>query len=223
MPQVGIQFVVNQEYVRDKIDDLENQQKASFLDTLYRQFGNESFGKMKYLEFDYVRRKLDVSPNAVKKGLGVLQDHDHLLKFETIGELPLVRLIDERQSSLGLSKEELERHRNSLLKKLEYMKGYIGTETCREVYIRRYFGEEDVSACGHCDNCLEERASKIKLTDSDIRQIKETLLEGEGGKTFNQICKQFGWSKSQTKQSLGYLIREEKVVAEFGKYIWKDG
>ena len=223
LPQVGIQFVVNQEYVRDKIDDLENQQKASFLDTLYRQFGNESFGKMKYLEFDYVRRKLDVSPNAVKKGLGVLQDHDHLLKYETIGELPLVRLTHERQSSLGLSKEELERHRNSLLKKLEYIKGYIGTETCREVYIRRYFGEEDVSACGHCDNCLEERDSGFKLTDSDIRQIKETLSEGEGGKTFNQICKQFGWSKSQTKQSLGYLIREEKVVAESGKYIWKDG
>ncbi len=223
LPQVGIQFVVNQDYVRDKIDELENPQKASFLDTLYRQFGNDSFNKMKYLEFDYVRRKLEVSPNAVKKGLAVLQDHDHLLKFETIGELPLVRLTYERQSSLGLSKEELERHRNSLLKKLEYIKGYIGTETCREVYIRRYFGEENVSACGHCDNCLEDDSSGVALTDSDIRQIKATLLEEKGGKTFTQICKQFGWSKSRTKQSLGYLIREEKVVAESGRYTWKDG
>lgn len=142
-----------------------------------------------------------------------------MISFEIIGELPLVRLIKERQSSLQLSKKELEGHRNSLLKKLEYMKQYIETENCREVFIRRYFGERDVAACGHCDNCLKEN-KKLYLSDSDIQQMKTSLAKES--KTFSQICREFGWSESRAKQSLGYLIREEKVVAEADKYYWKE-
>jgi len=216
--QVGVRFVANPEIIRQKIEDLENQQKAAFLDTLFRQFRGEAFDEMKYLEFDYLERKLGVSPNALKKGLRVLQDHDHLLIYDAIGELPMVKLEEERQSSLELSRRELEKHRNSLLKKLDYIKGYIETETCREVYIRRYFGEDNVSACGHCDNCLSNQQTQIPITQTDIRQIRDML--SEEAKSFNQIRKQFGWSESRAKQSLGYLVREEKVVFQSEKYHW---
>lgn len=219
-PQVGIQFVVSQDYIHDQIATLENQQKASFLDTLFRQFGGEAFAKMKYLEFDYIRRKLNVSPNAVTKGLQVLQDRDHILRFESIGELPLIQLVEERQSALKLSKEELERHRNNLLKKLEYMKGYIETESCREVYIRRYFGEEKVTDCGHCDNCLKVSKSKNSITDADLLRIKAALEDG--AKTVTQILERGSWARSRVKQLLSYLIREEKVVTKADKYAWKD-
>ncbi|HEX6982387.1 MAG TPA: ATP-dependent DNA helicase RecQ [Balneolaceae bacterium] len=218
-PQIGLQFIAHQDYVREQIDHSKNQQKAAFVDVLLRQFGNQAFEKVKYLDFGYIRRKLNVSPNAVKKGLQVLQDHDHLIKYEIIGEQPLFRLIEERQSSLRLSKKELEKYRNSLLKKLEYMKQYIETENCREVFIRRYFGEENVLPCGHCDNCLKN-GGNLYLSDSDIQQIKVSLSEEP--KTFYELCGQFGWSESRTKQSLGYLIREEKVVAEADKYFWKE-
>lgn len=219
--QVGVQFVANPDYLRDKIEGEKNQRKAAFLDTLFRQYGGEAFDKVKYLEFDYLQRKLDVSPNAVKKGLQVLQDHDHILTYELIGELPMVKLVEERHSSLNISKKELERHRNNLLKKLEYMKGYIQTETCREVYIRRYFGEEDVSSCGHCDNCLDRQSGTFSITEADIKKIKN-ILSGEA-KTFDQICSQIGWSEPRAKQSLGYLMREEKVVFHAEKYLWNNG
>lgn len=219
-PQVGLQFIVSQDYIRDQIDEVDNQQKSDFLDMLFRQYGGEAFGKMKYLNFDYLQDKLNVSPNALKKGLQVLQDRDQILKFEAIGELPLIRLIEGRQSTLQLGKQELERHRNNLLKKLEYMKGYIETETCREVYIRRYFGEQNVSACGHCDNCLSNDKSENSLTDADLQQIK-SVLSG-GAKTFSQIAQQCEWSKSRAKRLIGYLIREEKVISEGDKYIWKE-
>jgi len=216
--QVGIQFIVNAEIIRDKIENWKNQQKATFLDTLFRQYGLGAFEKMKYLEFDYLERKLNVSPNAIKKGLRVLQDHDHLLNYETIGELPMVKLTEERHSSLNISRDELEKHRNNLLKKLEYMKGYIETERCREVYIRHYFGESDVSKCGHCDNCLNQQQSPVAINQSDLRQIRNTL--SEEAKTFRQIQKEFGWSESRAQKSLGYLIREEKVVFQSEKYRW---
>lgn len=219
-PQVGVQFVVSQDYVSGQIEELENQQKASFLDTLFRQYGGEAFAKMKYIEFDYLQGKLNVSPNGVVKGLQVLQDRDHMLKFESIGEQPLVQVIEERRPSLNLSKEELEKHRNTLLKKLEYMIGYIETETCREVYIRHYFGEENVSPCGHCDNCLSSGHSDISVTEDDLQQIKSTL--DEGAKTFNEISRSGGWSKAEVKRLLGYLVRENKVMVREEKYIWKN-
>lgn len=218
-PQVGVQFLVSQDYIRNQIETLENQQKAAFLDTLFRQFGGEAFSRKKYLEFDYIQRKLNVSPNAVLKGLQVLQDRDHMIAFESIGELPLIHLVDERQSTLQLSKDELEKHRNNLLKKLEYMKGYVETKTCREVYIRRYFGEEKVSDCGHCDNCLKASSSVDLLSNANFQQVKSILTDG--AKTINQISDDCGLAESSVKKLLSYLIREEKVVAEANKYAWK--
>lgn len=217
-PRIGIRFIVSRDYIRDQIESLKNQQKALFLDTLFRQYGPEAFGEMKYLELDYVQRKLNVSPNAVKKGLQVLQDHDHMLQYDSVGELPLVKLIDERQNRLPLGKAELERHRNSLLKKLEYMKSYIETDTCREVYIRRYFGEKDISACGNCDNCLDKQEPAINITEDDIRNLRKSL--NTSAKTFQQLQKDVRWNESKLKKSLSFLIREKMVEWEDGQYHW---
>lgn len=218
-PRIGVHFVANRDYIRELINNSENERKRFFLDTLLRQFGGEAFAEMKYLDFDYVRGKLNVSPNAVKKGLQVLQDHDQILSFHSRGDLPLVKLLEERQSVLRLSKKELEQHRNTLLKKLEYMQGYIETEGCREVYICQYFGEDKVTPCGHCDNCLENKNEKeVQFMDSDLLSIKQALRKG--GKTIPHLCRQFGWSRSRVKKSLSYLIREEKVKAKEEKYIW---
>src|SRR5699024_8796384 len=122
-PQVGIQFIAGQDLLRERVMTSDNRRKAQFLDTLLRQFGGEAFKETKYLDSDYLQDKMGLSPNGLKKGLAVLQDHDQLLSYVLRGEQPLVRLIDERQAKLRLSKEVLESHRNTLLNKLDYMRG----------------------------------------------------------------------------------------------------
>ncbi len=219
-PQIGVHFIVSQDYIHDKISGLANQQKAEFLDILFRQFGGEAFGKMKYLEFDYIQRKLGVSANAVKKGLQVLQDRDHILKYESIGELPLIKLMEERQSNLSLSTAELEKHRDNLLQKLEYMIGYISTENCREVYIRHYFGEEDIKPCGHCDNCLNANETNFSISKDEIFQVKKILKEDS--LSFSEIVVQTGWDKARTKRLLSYLVREQKLIIKGEQYNWKN-
>jgi len=219
-PQIGVRFIAEEGYVRNKIDTLENNQKSIFLDTLYRQFGPESFNEMKYLEVDYLKRKLNQTENAIVKGLQVLQAHDQILNYEALGELPLVRLIEERQRNLPFGRKELEKHRNSLLKKLEYMERYIRTDLCREVFIRRYFGEENVSDCGHCDNCLKDRDVAFNsLEKKSIRQISNILKKGS--RSMQELLKLTGTNKEQLKQTLSYLIREEKVTSSSDKYEWR--
>jgi ATP-dependent DNA helicase RecQ len=221
-PQVGVQFIVGESYIRDKIDSYGNKQKSAFVDILYRQYGTDAFGEMKYLELDYLCKKLNISPNGVVKGLQVLQKHDHLLVYESIGELPLVRLIDNRCDTLPFTRQELERHRDSLLKKLEYMKGYIQTGGCREVYIRKYFGESDVDACGHCDNCLGiHRDTASGITDEEVKKVAHLLQEGS--KSFEELQRLTHWNKKRIRQSLSFLIREERVESEAEKYRWREG
>ena len=38
-------------------------------------------------------------------------------------------------------------------RRLQAMAEYAGSEECRSVFIRKWFGEEDPPRCGHCDRC----------------------------------------------------------------------
>ncbi|MDX1636989.1 MAG: RecQ family ATP-dependent DNA helicase [Balneolaceae bacterium] len=218
-PQVALQFVASEQRILDLINRWSNKRKAAFLDTIFRQFGAEAFTNRKYLELDYLERKLDLSRNQVLKGLQVLQNHDQVIQFESIGEMPLVLLNEERVSTLPFTREELEGHRNNLLKKLDYVKGYVETTGCREVYIRHYFGEEDLTPCGHCDNCLKS-TEKPGITDNDLQTVKE-LLVVEDGVPFEQIAHATGTSRSELKRVLSFLVREDKVETRNDKFYWK--
>jgi len=219
VPQVGIKFIVNPDYLRELIKSEKNMQKADFLDVLYRQFGSEAFEDIKYQELDYIIKKLNVTKNGLIKGLQVLQNNDNLLRFEALGELPLVRPVDERQRSLQLKKSELESHRNSLLDKLDYMIGYIQTENCREMFIRTYFGEKGVKSCGHCDNCLKTaQASSQAFTADDVQDIRMTIEDT--ALSLEEIHHHLQWKSGKLKRYISYLMREDKITVDGKKYRW---
>ncbi len=222
-PQIALQFVASQDRIRGLIEEWANQKKSEFLDTVFRQFGAEAFVEKRHLSLDYLQRKLDTSRNGVIKGLQVLQNHDQLLQFESIGEMPLVRLIEERVSQLPFQKKTLEAHRNNLLKKLEYIEGYIETEGCREVYLRRYFGEKDLQPCGHCDNCLAKQNKKgeLILNNQRVNRLKSVLADGKG-KQLKEIARLTGSGKEELKELLSFLVREEKVETRDNKFYWKN-
>lgn len=218
-PQVGIRFLVNSDFIRDRIDRMENTDKAEFLDTLFRQYGVEAFSEMKYLNTGYVEDKLNTTHNGVVKGLRVLQDYDNLLQFEITGEAPLIRLLQERTSRVPIDNIQLKRFRDSLFTKLERIMGYITTGGCREVFIRRYFGEEDPTPCGHCDNCLNAgRAEPAVLADDDLAHLKELL--GEKGMKLSQIQKETRWKRARIKHTLSHLMREQRVEERGDRYYW---
>ncbi|MDR8392180.1 RecQ family ATP-dependent DNA helicase [Aliifodinibius sp. S!AR15-10] len=222
-PQIGLQFQASQDHIRSLILEWDNQRKAAFLDVIFRQFGAEAFSEIKYLELGYLQRKLETSRNGVIKGLQVLQEHDQLLEFEAIGEMPLVILMEERVSKLPFQKKELEAHRNNLLKKLEYMLGYIETAGCREVYLRSYFGEENLQPCGHCDRCLADKEDAVsKGIDGEKLNLLRETMKGYDGREFDEIAQATGSDKHELKEMLAFLVREDKVETRDNKFYWKD-
>jgi ATP-dependent DNA helicase RecQ len=218
--KIGILFTVDQVHLRTFIEEEENKQKAAFVDVLYRQLGNEAFRKKKYLETGYIRQKLQIAENSLMQGLRVLQDHDHLLQFDMFGELPLVQPLEARMRILPVKRKELERHRENLLQKLEFMIGYIETDECREKYIRSYFGERKAGNCGHCDNCLANKIQDDAPVTEDIRALKR-VLEG-GRKKLSEIKHDLQWKSQKVETSLSYLIRENMVREENEEYSWKE-
>jgi ATP-dependent DNA helicase RecQ len=103
------------------------------------------------------------------------------------------------------------------------MNGYIQTEGCREAYIRRYFGEENVSSCGHCDNCLDSNAGRGEApTGRDISQMRDVLGKDREGLSLDEMKRNLRWEGPKIEQSLSYLLRENKVVMEDEKYRWRE-
>jgi ATP-dependent DNA helicase RecQ len=220
IPQIGIRFIINPDHLGRLIKDEGNSRKAEFIDVLHRQFGREAFAATKYLELSYIVRKLDTDKNSLVKGLQVLQNHDHILRFESRGELPLVRLVGARVRTLSVSREKLEKHRDHLLEKLDSMIGYIETEGCREMYIRHYFGESHITPCGHCDNCLRKaRTGNEAPSGKDMHALKSKLSEKT--MSLDEMRRDLKWKSKRIKHVLSYLLREHKIVEEGGQYRWK--
>jgi len=210
--KVGIRFILNQDLVRQFIND-SSEAKSKFTDKLYRLYGPQAFTGYEYVELSYLLDKLNVNENTMQKALRILSEYDQVLTFHRTDNDPLVRVLQSRTKSLNLSRKEVEFYRDILIKKLDYVKLYCETNSCREVFLRRYFGETDVRPCGHCDNCIRNRSDKnltgFELKDNDIKFLKN-LLE-ERPKTLREIKHESGWSISYTKKITSFLVNENQI------------
>ncbi len=210
-PAVSVQFTLSQQAMKVFREKCNNDEKAEFTDKLERMFGSMAFREMVQLDEEYVLDKLGIRRNALVKALNVLMQNDQILVFEMHKERNLVKILEARSRKLPLTKKEVESHRNNMFRKLEHMNGFALTETCREVYIRNYFGDTGAKPCGHCDNCLKAVADKN--TQPETREIETVfkLLVSEA-KTVQELCEATTLPKSKVVQAIQQLIKEEKVA-----------
>lgn len=213
LPQTGIQFTVSGDHLRGAIEAFETR-KADFLDRLFRIYGPPAFSEMHYIDTPFITEKLDVNEHMLVKALAVFQDHDQLLKFVQAGERPLVRIMDPRMVKLHLDQKKVYHYRDVLISKLEYMTGYAETNSCRELYLRNYFGEHVTKPCGHCDNCRDQNRKEEgqTATAEDIRTVSDLLGNGELSPA--EIRNKTGWSGKRVQTVLGFMERESLVSTD---------
>ena len=210
-PAVSVQFTLSQNAMKTFREKCDNDEKAEFTDKLERMFGGLAFREMVQLNEEYVLDKLKIRRNSLIKALNVLMQNDQILVFEMHKERNLVKVLEARSRKLPLTKKQVESHRNNLFRKLEHMHEFILTGTCREVYLRNYFGDTDAAPCGHCDNCLKSGSAETdQPTDEEIESIYALL--GSGEKTLSQLTDSTKQSNHKVQQGLQFLIREGKVT-----------
>jgi ATP-dependent DNA helicase RecQ len=220
-PQLGIQFTVHLNILRQYINESKSE-KAEFLDQLYRQYGPESFSTIYYLDLPYLLKKFDINRNSLLKAIRIFAEQDQLLNYQLLEEEPLIKLTEARRSRFPAGKAEVEGYRNILLKKLDRMKTYAETRSCREAFLRMYFGENDTEPCGQCDLC-SENSTTIQVPDQkDMKRLREALNEPS---SIGELLQKTGWKKEKLREVIQLLIVEDtirKSENEPGKFIWKD-
>jgi ATP-dependent DNA helicase RecQ len=210
-PAVCLQFTLSPAAIKSFRERCENDQKAEFTDKLERMFGAMAFNEMTELDEAIVLEKLGVRRNALIKALNVLMQNDKILIFEMHKQRSLVKVLEARSRKLTLTKKEVEAHRNNLFRKLEHMHGFVLTETCREVYLRNYFGDTAAKPCGHCDNCLKPTSNQNEVPSVQEIAVVYDLLK-EVPQTTEQLLGASNLQKHQVVQAIQYLMREEKVT-----------
>ncbi|MCC5907868.1 MAG: RecQ family ATP-dependent DNA helicase [Balneolaceae bacterium] len=209
-PRVGIHFIVSNDYLIDFIDRTEPE-KGEFLDLLYRQFGPQSIRDFYYLDESNLLEKLKVTSNQLRKALKLFSTQDQLLNFEWEADAKLVHVTEARSKKLHIDHHQAYHYKEILLKKLDYMHQYANTKSCRELFLRRYFGEDTRELCGNCDNC-KKRERNVIVIEKDADTIR-ALLKNES-RTMKNLAQQTGWSKKKLKKVMNILIREGVVVSD---------
>jgi ATP-dependent DNA helicase RecQ len=210
-PAVSVQFTLSSQGLKSFREKCNNEEKAEFVDKLERMFGAVAFRDMVQLDEEYVLKKLNIRRNALVKALNVLMQNDQILVFEMHKERTMVKVLEARSRKLPLTKKTVESHRNNLFRKLEQMHGFILTETCREVYLRNYFGDVQAKPCGHCDNCLQAGSSKSTAPSSEeISSIYDLINQRE--RNISDLCTTTEFPKVKVVQAVQYLIKEEKIT-----------
>lgn len=210
-PRVGVQFLVDSDYLLDFIDKTEPE-KGRFLDALFRQFDPRVFSKIQFLKASYLEKKLEVTANQLFKALKVFEEHDQILKYKWQDETKLIQVKEARIKKLRVDSEQAYRYREVLLKKIDYMARYASTSDCREVFLRNYFGETNCKSCGTCDNCLAGKKSMRLINQEEVEKIREFLQSGK--KSFSEISNSENWNRKKTQRILSYMLREGFLVSD---------
>jgi ATP-dependent DNA helicase RecQ len=210
-PAFSIQFTLNREMLQKFKERCNNPEKAEFVDKLERSLNPQAFNDMIDVEEESLLSALDINRNGLVKALNVLMQNDHILIFTGIESRDLIRILEPRASKLPINKNSVETHRNVMLTKLDKMNAFINSDTCREVFLRNYFGDIDDKPCGNCDNCLKNSA-KAGESSLNKENIEETIrLLSKRNASIKEIAQKLLLSEKKVKEIITYLIKENAV------------
>jgi superfamily II DNA helicase RecQ len=88
---------------------------------------------------------------------------------------------------------------------------YAKTETCRSAFIGRYFGDQEMAACGHCNCCINIKNSVSRDNNFSTDTEKIIGLLKYKSCTQEEIIIHAGVEKTAAKKILKALLAEEKI------------
>jgi ATP-dependent DNA helicase RecQ len=85
-------------------------------------------------------------------------------------------------------------------------------KTCRSILIGNYFNDQKISACGICDNCINNKNSS--LTKEEFKIISDKILESlkTTALRINDIEKNFNRQKKQQVWTVINYLRAENII-----------
>ena len=213
-PELAIQVCVPREYLMQKLQ--QRNRKTLFVERLIRVLPPEVFHETVRISEKVLCEDLHMERGPLLKALSVLENQDHVITWERFGEDPMVQLKEARSATPAINPKEAYRYRDILLRKFEYMVQYATSDQCREQFLRVYFGDDEGTACGHCDRCYSRILSDAKeIGKEDIKVLYELFAENpDRAIHLKEIKRRTGWMDEKIKRATHYMLREDMIVSE---------
>ncbi|MBK8451556.1 MAG: RecQ family zinc-binding domain-containing protein [Saprospiraceae bacterium] len=91
---------------------------------------------------------------------------------------------------------------------------FIETKKCRQAFISAYFGQDDDSSCGICDNCLKLNLGKIDSNTKLLYRKKIKLALSSGNFLFyRDLLKLFPFNKRfWVEELIQEMLAENELI-----------
>jgi ATP-dependent DNA helicase RecQ len=139
-----------------------------------------------------------------------------IIAYHPKKETPQICYLQDRikADELNIDHESYFKRKKEFTQRIENMIEYAKTETCRSAFIGRYFGDQEITACGNCDCCINKANAVYRENNfkTDVQKIIQ-LLKHESF-TQEEIILASGVEKTAAKKILQTLMAEEKISVD---------
>lgn len=161
-----------------------------------------------------ISRLIKTSAEEVKQQLHQLQAF-HIIDYTPQKDTPQIYFVTNRASAeyLVINYERYKQRKADFAKRVETMLRFMHeTQICRSKFIGNYFGDDTITDCGICDNCLKRKS--VKINEQEFILIKEKILStvNNGNISIQNILdNQSNIKKDKLWFVLNYL-QSEKII-----------
>lgn len=170
-----VKILFNKEDLRTFIDKFARDLNKDLLIQFLRDFSESIFLQKKKIDISVLANKLSVNQKEIVESLKKLSIAGVIEYNEPSGK-PSIKLIGERiaPNNLRIDVEHFYDLKENAKFKLDLMRNFAFTDSCRFKSILNYFGEElpDYS-CGKCDNCT----SKAYKNSPQLEYLEEIVID----------------------------------------------
>lgn len=207
----SVMFTVN----KDGLYDFEkvNPQLEPCIKTLLRAYEG-IFDQRTSISEKLMAGLMKKNMNEAKEQL--IQLHQHgIIDYRSQKETPQLLLLRNRikAEDIMIDMASYEKRKSQFQQRVKQMMSYVKEDAaCRSRIIGSYFGDDDVRACGICDNCLKQKA--VSLSKEEFETLYHRIInmvKYETLHTKDLLLKLNGFKKEKAWKVLEFLQAENKI------------
>ncbi len=131
-------------------------------------------------------------------------------------KMPYVSYERDREEEVFIPKSIYEDRKEQFIKRIEAVMAYAGNDNvCRSQQLLRYFGDDDVEECGHCDVCIKGRHESMTFKNDTVKLILG-LLSDKQQHSLDEVAALDAPSEDIDK-ALRFLVGEGMVCTDVDK------
>jgi ATP-dependent DNA helicase RecQ len=158
----------------------------------------------------------------VKKQLTQLH-HSGIIEYQPQKDSPQLLLLRNRirAEDITINMVAYNKRKENFQQRVKQMVSFVKeTGACRSRIVGSYFGDDNIKACGICDNCLKQKA--IRLTKEEFETLHHrifNIIKDEPLHTKGLLLKLSGVKKEKAWKVIEFLQAENKIEMDAGGWI----